>query len=562
MAETPTICLNMIVRNESHIIGELLDSMAPLVTTWVIVDTGSDDGTQEIIRGFFAERGIPGELHERPWRDFGSNRSEAMQLARGHADYIWTMDADDVLFGTPDLSNMTADSYKVPIKYGDLFYQRRHVFRDGLPWRWVGVVHEYVTCDTPCTEELLPGDFWIQARTVGARSQDPDKYLRDAELLLAEVHRNPDDGRSVFYLAQSYRDYGDLRSARQWYTKRAEMGGWPEEVFCSLLRVAECMASLDEPWPRVQDAYLKAWAYRPTRAEPLCAIATHYRSNREWQLGYFFAKEAAQIPLPADILFVRGRIYNITASDELAICASWLGKHEEAFAACQRLLARDDLEDAVRNRIVTNRNFAIPTMLKVSEKYPEVLVESLTAGPPDSRVTVTMTVGRDRAQAEVGINSFINCCTDIDSVGRFVLIDTGMSATDRTWFAEQYPFLEIRSYDGVDLAKIRAGVGGRFWLHLDHGWQFFAPESLIGRLTAIFDTEPDVYQVGINLGDATKPDNKSAPQSVVQSHPDTGRYTLTKIPATGPSMYDTSRIDNGARTTATLAEIIAVKQVL
>ncbi|BBY62971.1 tetratricopeptide repeat-containing glycosyltransferase [Mycolicibacterium helvum] len=560
MTKTPTICLNMIVRNESHVIRELFDSIAPFITTWVIVDTGSDDGTQDLIREYFADRGIPGLLHERPWRNFGANRTEAVQLAQGHADYILTMDADDVLFGTPDLSNMTADSYKVPIKYGDLVYQRRHLFRDGLPWRWVGVVHEYVTCDTPCTEELLPGDFWIQARTVGARSQDPDKYLRDAELLLAEVHRNPDDDRSVFYLAQSYRDYGDLRSARQWYARRAEMGGWPEEVFCSLLRVAECTAALGEPWPLVQDAYLKAWAYRPVRAEPLCAIATHYRSNREWQLGYFFAKEAAQIPLPTDILFVRGRVYSVTAIDELAICASWLGKHEESFRACQRLLASDDLNDVTRSRVVLNRNFAVPTMLEISRTYPKTLAHSLTQGSPDSEVTVTFIAGRDRSQVELTLNSFLNCCSDIDRIGRFLLIDTGLDTADRRWLAEHYPFLEISPDRSIEPTQIHNAIEGRFWLHLDQGWQFFAPEPLVGRLTAILDTEPALYQVGLNLDDATKLDNQSALQSIVRSYPDTGRYTLTTTPATGPAMYDMKRINDYNRTTATLAEIIAVKQ--
>ena len=39
----PAICLNMIVRNEAHIVTEVLDAVAPYISTWVIVDTGSDD---------------------------------------------------------------------------------------------------------------------------------------------------------------------------------------------------------------------------------------------------------------------------------------------------------------------------------------------------------------------------------------------------------------------------------------------------------------------------------------------------------------------------------------
>jgi len=65
-AARPAICLNMIVRNEAHIIRETLDSVVPYISSWVIVDTGSNDGTQDLIRDHMGRRGIPGELHERP----------------------------------------------------------------------------------------------------------------------------------------------------------------------------------------------------------------------------------------------------------------------------------------------------------------------------------------------------------------------------------------------------------------------------------------------------------------------------------------------------------------
>ena len=358
---SPAICLNMIVRNEAHIVHEVLDTVAPYITSWVIVDTGSTDGTQDAIRTHMAALGIPGELYERPWRDFGHNRSEALTLAQGHGDYIWVIDADDLVVGVPDFSRVTADVCS--LRYGNpagFTYWRRQVFRDGMPWRYQGVVHEHSACDVPYVEQRLEGPYHIDSRRLGGRNQDPLKYARDAELLLAEVQRNPADGRSVFYLAQSYFDLGDHAQARDWYARRTQMGGWAEEVYVSMLRYAESMARLGAPWPEIQDAYLRAWEFRPVRAEALLAIAYRYRTEQRYLLGYQFARLAAEIPLPrGDILFVGGDVYSWRARDEQAVCASWIGRYDEAIALFQQLLAGNDLPAEHRGRVAANRDHCV-----------------------------------------------------------------------------------------------------------------------------------------------------------------------------------------------------------
>src|SRR6516225_3743129 len=220
----------MIVRNEAHIIRETLDSVAPYISSWVIVDTGSNDGTQDLIRDHMARRGIAGELHERPWRNFGHNRSEALKLAQGHGDYIWVIDADDTLVGTIDFGRLGLGIYQLRQRSPYGVFWRPLLFRDGLAVRYEGVVHEYVTSDDPFTGERLEGDYHIESRRLGARNRDPQKYARDRDLLLAEVERNPEDARSVFYLAQSYSDLGitqgdlsNFEHARKWYARRVEL---------------------------------------------------------------------------------------------------------------------------------------------------------------------------------------------------------------------------------------------------------------------------------------------------------------------------------------------------
>jgi hypothetical protein len=565
----PAICLNMIVRNEAHIVREALDAAAPHISSWVIVDTGSDDGTQDLIRGHMAELGIPGELYERPWRNFGHNRTEALSLAQGRGDYIWVLDADDTVTGTIDFTHLDADIYMLRRRIGTTVYWRAELLRDGLRAHWVGVTHEHFATDKPHARVRLEGDYHIEDRQLSARNVTGQKLANDRDLLLAEVERNPADTRSVFYLAQSYFALGDFANAHKWYARRVDMGGWDQEIYYSMCRVAESMAKLGAPWLEVQDAYVRAWEFRPTRAEALYAVACRNREDRRYQLGRLFAKQAAEMPFPEqDVLFVRADIYAWRAADEQAVCAFLIGKHAEAFTLWRHLLARADIPDDDRQRIAGNRDACVPAMLDAASTYPDAVVRRLVAGARDAEVTVSLVAGPDRGATEQTLNSFLHCCLDVSRVGRFLIFDAGLTAEDRAILLQRYGFLEfVASRDGARLAQLCADIHGRFWLHLGQGWRFFAPDNLITRLTAVFDAEAPVFQVGINFTDAVKLTGACAGEQVVRRAPDTGRYVLTDVQASGPAMFDAARLDRsgvgdmGGLHTATLDEVLCVAAV-
>lgn len=556
----------MIVRNEAHIVAEVLDAVSPYISSWVIVDTGSTDGTQDVIREHTARLGIPGVLHERPWRDFGTNRSQALALAAGRADYIWVMDADDVVVGRPNFAGLSSDVYAMRIKDG-LTYWRRQLFRDGKPWRYVGVVHEYADCDEPFTEARLDGDYYVESRRLGARNKDPQKYARDRDLLLAEIRRHPDDERSAFYLAESYFNLGDFANARIWAARRAEMGGWAEERYYALWQVARCMEELDEPWPDVLDAYLHAWEFRPTRAEPLHAIAARYRSDRRFELGYLFAERASAIPLPSnDILFVNESVYTWRALDEQSVCASWIGRHDESFALCRNLLSRPDIADDDRQRIAGNRDQSVGALLESASRYPDMLINNMIGHRRAANVTVSLIAGPDISTTELTLNTLLNCCSDITTANRFLALDTGVSAHDRDRLRSRYPFLDFIEFTPTDeplaeLTAIRNQLAGRYWLHLDQGWRFFAAETLVGRLRAVLAAEPDVVQVGVNFGDSRSLLGACAAEDCVRRNTETGRYVITHVAAHGPAMIDLNRLDRPASepTTASLDEVLCIK---
>ena len=356
-----TVGLCMIVRNESHVIERCLATVRGFIDHWTIVDTGSTDDTREKIRA--ALKGIPGTLHEREWRNFGHNRSEALALARQHADYSFVIDADERLdvpanFAWPPLM---ADNYRLLHANGSNRYWRTSLVCNRLAWRYVGVLHEYIEADGSGPTLNLNGPvvwgYFDGGRSVGLSTIE--KYARDARTLEAALQDEPDNARYQFYLAQSYRDSKQTGKAIEAYLKRAGMGGWQEEVWYSLQQVAALQVEAAAPPDTVIASYLRAHEARPERAESLCDLARYLRLRERYALAYVFAARARAIPRPTDLLFLAEDVYAWRALDEYAVSAYWVGDFTGSADACRRLLASRETPADQRDRIEKNLAFAV-----------------------------------------------------------------------------------------------------------------------------------------------------------------------------------------------------------
>jgi len=380
----PTITLCMIVKNESHVILECLNSVYKHLNYWVISDTGSTDNTKELITNFFKEKNIPGEFADLAWVGFGHNRTHAMNTCKGKADYAWVIDADDYLEGELILPpNTTADAYTLRIGKGPEFtWWRNQLFKTEAEWHYVGVLHEYAGTNKPNPIIYkLDGNYKINARTTGARNVGitaVEKYSKDAETLKAALIDEPDNARYWFYLAQSYFDSQQFALAEEAYQKRISYGGWPEEVYYAMYRISISKALQDKPWHEIQESFLAAYNYRPTRAEPLFHIAQVYRMKFNMPaVAYIYAKMAADIPYPKDdILFIPDALYKFAVLDELAAVAYYAGRPDVGYMASKALLEQNRVPLDQLDRV--NSNFA---------KYKEIM-DDIAKQNPEVKKTI------------------------------------------------------------------------------------------------------------------------------------------------------------------------------
>ena len=365
------ICLAMLVRNEAPVIARCLASVRPLIDHWVVVDTGSTDGTPDIVRNTLNE--VPGELHQRPWVDFGHNRTEALRLAQEHGDYTLMIDAGEVLELPPGfrMPHLNADSYVIDTGEQERLW-RPQIVRNGLPWRYEGVLHEFLSCAAePEGGRVLPHER-SQKRLPGARirlgndsarrrNRGSEHYRHEAGLLERALAAETDPflvARYKFYLAQTHLDAGDKEKALAAYRERAALGLWDQEVFISLYRSAGIEADLGFDEDAVIASYLLAHEARRDRAEALHGAARFCRLKERYQQGFDLAKRGILIKRPDNAFFPEDWIYEYGLLDEYAINAYWTGRYDECLKSCRRILSTATLSDADRQRIQENADFA------------------------------------------------------------------------------------------------------------------------------------------------------------------------------------------------------------
>lgn len=342
----------MIVKNESRVISRCLASLARQIDYWVIVDTGSDDGTQEIVLREL--RSIPGELYERNWVDFGWNRNEALDLALTKGDYTLFIDADDQLFGKFSKKSLDKDYYAVDYRKASCTTKRILLASQRLNWRWKGEIHEALYCLEAKTLGTLP-DVWIEAGDGGCRQRDPETLKRDIELLKKSLSDGKGESRTLFHLAVFSEEAGDFLFALECFEKRAILGGFDQEVFYALYRKAALEERLGRSLDIVQASYEKAFAYRPSRSEPLVALAFLFMQRKNYQLAYPLLKKAISIPKPQDTIYVMQSVYEYEALFAYADAALHLGDYQEAFAAYGKLLKIPSLPPSYRQYLEKNR---------------------------------------------------------------------------------------------------------------------------------------------------------------------------------------------------------------
>jgi glycosyltransferase involved in cell wall biosynthesis len=411
---------NAIVKNEAAIIDRCINSLLPHIDGAIIVDTGSTDGTPDILISRFREAKKPIRLERVPFENFQQARNEALKAARNSDlkwDYLLLSDADMELkvSKTNWLNGAKGLSYDIKQTAGAIGYFNRRVVSCRASGEYVGVTHEYLDV---ATDGILDGVEFVDHADGANR---PEKFSRDIALLEKALETETRPGliqRYHFYLGQSYFDAGQWAKAAEHYRIRTTLGGFEEEVWNAQLHYAHCLSNLDDQ-PGFLWGMLQAYRLRPHRAESLYDLAKYFRERGDNQLSLLFSTPGMSQGYPRDdLLFVNNHVYDTGLREEFSICAFYNQEHRKRGAVVCNKLALEGSRQASSNLYW----YLEPLVNSVPSFVPKRIVFN----PPDGYVAMNPSISSYGDELKVLVRT-VNYT--ITPEGQYEIRDTAGSAS-------------------------------------------------------------------------------------------------------------------------------------
>lgn len=307
-------CLNMIVKNEAHVIERCLSAAFPMLDFVRVIDTGSTDDTANIIRYWCMTRGINCVVRTSEWKDFATNRNEALAFAfECDATHFLLLDADEVLHINAKNVELLRKAlgatddvmFTIPMLYGNNVCTRTNLVKksDGLAYKFP--IHEELqlngTSDFKLTMIGKPSNYiegpHVTTPQDGARSQEEGGIMRDLDSL-GKAYAEDKNPRHIFYMGQLMRILAHERSSlenwavvRDVYTEylKCMNGDYQPHCYVAALWVARVMEMEGREAEKVAETYLRVHEFDPGRPEAMGNLAAFYFNEGNFEKAREYA---------------------------------------------------------------------------------------------------------------------------------------------------------------------------------------------------------------------------------------------------------------------------------
>ncbi|MEI3613811.1 glycosyltransferase [Pseudogracilibacillus sp. SO30301A] len=290
-----TVSLCMIVKNEEEVLARCLDSVCHLVDEINIVDTGSTDQTIDI-----AKKYTDRVFHFEWTGKFKDARNESFKHAT--MDYIFFMDADDVLMETDQLKfkqlkeslDPNVDSVSMYYNAGlddfgnvTLFYRRNRLVKRSRHFKWKGDCHNYLEVFGNVINSDIAVTHKKSSHSTGRNLSIYETKIKNGDSFTP---------RDYFYYGNELKENGHYEKAIESYTKNINMReGWKEDKLHACINRADCYRFLGDNENELSSLFESFRFSSTPRAEACSRIGFHFQQKQNYKDAIFWYKLATQI---------------------------------------------------------------------------------------------------------------------------------------------------------------------------------------------------------------------------------------------------------------------------
>ena len=193
---------------------------------------------------------------------------------------------------------------------------------------------------------------------------------------------------------------------------------------------------------------------------------------------------------------------------EVALTGYYTGRQEKSYLIYDRLLKMPNLSESDIKYVLDSQQYSAPFVEDNYINYNQNIVNEITdrvnnfSGDPFMSFSITTCKRFDLF--EKTMNSFLNCCLDVDRIQEWICVDDNSSEDDREKMRLNYPFFKFyfkQKYEkghAQSMNIIRNVVRGSYVFHMEDDWKFISKRNYISECLDVMGANGMFKQVLVN----------------------------------------------------------------
>lgn len=195
-----------------------------------------------------------------------------------------------------------------------------------------------------------------------------------------------------------------------------------------------------------------------------------------------------------------------------AIAAEGTKKYSIAYDLYTQLV-NQTIKQSLIQKYITQQQAVVKHIVNDYNFYPKDIILSLCRKMPNPLplITFTITTCKRFDLFEQTMNSFLNCCTDVEKIDSWFCVDDNSSEEDREKMKSRYPFftfyLKTKEEKGhpQSMNIIQREVKTPFIFHMEDDWKFYEKRAYLTECLDVLSSAPNICQCLLNRNYAEVP---------------------------------------------------------